>query len=319
MLVYIADRNIHGSIKAQPGSAEFGKQDKDAAYKNLWTYIAYARAVSEKESSWKYLQAEFRYERGIQNDFDQLSEVLLQEITEEQFIRGEISSKYVNALRTSMAADLANNKIDSPSAAEGKKKNYIGELSDLVKIGIILSDEFKRFSSEGFLKWMFVDKTEQGPIQAILDKLEKKLKGELMQELDTQFKLIQAGGKVDFNNVSTVMKAISQKYIERLKLLDSYRPFIHEILSIDEPIKKHMEKLKGKLPASKQPEFEFDFLVNSSFNLEFERGKIFDVIATDIANGKTFDPKAKPADTAAIIKKYKEDLDQQFKDAKAKK
>ena len=80
-----------------------------------------------------------------------------------------------------------------------------------------------------------------------------------------------------------------------------------------------MEKLKAKLPADKQAGFDFSFTVNSSFAINYEGDKIFDTIATNLINGKAFDPKSRPADIDAIIKKYKADLDEEFKTTKAAK
>ena len=318
ILVYIADRKASGSIKDQPSSAEFGKQDKDAAYKNLWTYVAYARSVTEASSSWKFMKAEFRHEREIQENFEQSIDPLLESITEEQAIRAEIRGKYVGTLRTDLNSEIAARKIESVSATESTKKNYIGKLNDLVKVGIIVSDEYNKFEWQAFSKSIFVDKADQRGVDKVLNKIRKKVKDDLMQELDKQFKIIQAAGKVDFANTATTMQAISKSYIDKLKVFDSYLPFIHEVSTFDEPIEKHKDKLKAKLPAAKQSNFESDYVFNMLMMFEFDKEHMYDSIATEIINGKPFNPKSKPADPAAAIKQYKAELDKEFKKAGGK-
>jgi hypothetical protein len=318
LLVYIADRKASGSIKDQPGSTEFGKQDKDGAYKNLWTYVAYARSVTEASSSWKFMKAEFRHEREIQENFEQSIDPLLESITEEQSIRAEIRGKYVGTLRTDLNSEIAARKIESVSATESTKKNYIGKLNDLVKVGIIVSDEYNKFEWQAFSKSIFVDKADQRGVDKVLDKIRKKVKDDLMQELDKQFKIIQAAGKVDFANTATTMQAISKGYIDKLKVFDSYLPFIHEVSTFDEPIEKHKDKLKAKLPAAKQSNFESDYVFNMLMMFEFDKEHMYDSIATEIINGKPFNPKSKPADPAAAIKQYKAELDKEFKKAGGK-
>jgi len=319
MLLYIADRKTGGNIKDQPGSAAFGKHDKDAAYKNLWTYITYARVVSEKDSAWKYVQAEFRYERELQSGFDELVKTSLEQITEEQLIRSDIRTKYVGVLQTALSTDIASKKIESATQSEGIKKNYVSKLNDVMKIAIVLSDEYKKFDWEAFAKWMFADKADQPAINRILDKIKDKVKEELMQELDKQFKSIQAGTKVDFGSSATVMKNISKSYIDKLKLLDGYLPILREVAALDEPVKKYMEKLKAKLPASKRADFEFDFVVNKSIYFDFDRMATQDAVAAAIINDKPYDPKAKPVDPEAMIKQHKARLDEEFKNAKSSK
>jgi hypothetical protein len=312
LLVYVADRKVGGNIKDQPGSAEFAKQDKDAAYKNLWTYVAYARAVSDKNPNWKFLGSEFRYEREIQDSFDDLRDALVPEITDEQLIRADIKS-YVSKLRTDMTTELGKKKIESSSDAERAKKNYTGKLNDLMKIAGMVSDEYKKYSSEAFTKWMLADKALQPGIDRIIDKIAKKVKEELMQELNKQFKLIQAGTKLDFNSISTVMKNVSKSYIDKLKLLDGYTPFLLEVEAIDKSVEKYMEKLKSKLPASKQSKFETNYLNNLSVLVDFDKMALQDAVADDIINGKPFDPKTKPGDPDAVIKHHKSELDKEFK------
>lgn len=304
---------------SEPGTAAFSGQDKDGAYKNLWTYVAYAMAVSDLFPHWRIVNAEFRYEREIAIQFEDLAAHLLPEITEESDIRKTIDSTYIKGLRDKMLLDLSAGTVNSASRFQSTTKDHIGDLEDLMKLARMVSEGFVKFSGEAFLKQILVDDESAIAAKIITEGLEDKLDSELITELYSHFQSIIGNLPVDFAGAKKNIDAIVKNYLDNLKLLDGYIPFVKEVRAIETSVRPHMEKLKGQLPTAKQAEWQKSFDDIRITLMGFDQDDMYDTVTKNIIAGKAFDPKNKPGDPEAVIKTNKKELDEEYKLLKARK
>ncbi|HLF64402.1 MAG TPA: DUF4157 domain-containing protein, partial [Saprospiraceae bacterium] len=296
MLVLVMERKGGGDIGSKPGTSAFQKQDKDDAYKNLWTYVAYARDVSGPGTSWEFVNAEFRYEREIQNQFIDLSSQILLQITDELDIRKDIRDKHVEHLRIIMLGDLGRKTVNNPSLAAKTSKEHISNLRDLMTVGRIVSDGFLAFSSEALMKRFLVDEQHANAAKEITDRLEKMLRDEIMHEVESQMRRIVAGLPMNVPFAQRFVNVRVQHFINNLKLVDAYVPFAKEAMSVGNRLYLHMEKLKGLLPEPKRKAFEEVYFFRITALEGMEEWGMLSGAAENIAAGKAFDKKNKPGD-----------------------
>ena len=112
------------------------------------------------------------------------------------------------------------------------------------------------------------------------------------------------------------MDALLKKYLNNLTLLDGYIPFAKEVWSIGTSLTDHMEKLKAQLPEDKRAKWATDFYMITSTLSSFSQDDMYANISNEILAGKAFNKKTNLGNPADVIKKYKKELDEEFKKRK---
>jgi len=318
LLLFIMERKGSGDIGNTPDSSAFTKEDKDEAYDNLWSYVGYARAVSEVFNSWKYLTAEFRYEREIADRFKALKDEFLPKITDEQKFRTIIDYSYVSPLQAEMLVSLIGTKTETKVAFDVKSKDHVDDLGIILKIGMLISNGLEKLLMETFLKETFSPEPDKTDMEDIIKDLEKRCAADLLKVLDDQFQKIKSNSTIDMAAVQSNIDAIGKKCIDALPLVEGYIPYSKEVINIDTQVYEYGQKLKTKLPSDKQIQWEID-LFDVSSQIGFEQMRMNSKMIDDMLSGKAFDPKNVPEETGPITKKYKEELDKKFKEVKKSK
>ena len=313
ILLLVADAEISGKKSAEPGTAGYSNQTHKEAKKNLWSYIGFARAVSNR--SWKHLDTSKRLERDTRRTFDDLSEHLLSDIS---YDKGFLLSvkRFVRQIRGHLTDSIKNAPLEHTSDASDLQAETLKALRTFVKAAHAGSTAFVHFSVEAMIyQFKYEGKPEEEAMNRLIRSMESHLRGDIMKILGTQVDLIKNNDQPDLPAATAAINARRDAFVKSLKHSDSYLKHLTNINTIDEDLDTYANKRARTLPKDKGEDL-LDVRMFQGLSVRIDTNKEYKLAVEEMLKGNAFDKKMPFRSKKEIMKPYKQEVDKRYGELK---